>query len=103
MDIGPKKTCPICKSRFSTEEPGRDRFDVFCSERCRMADLGHWFSDAYSIDGRPDPDSAPDSDFDVREEVSESDREREADPRDAGGRGEGTGRPRFAPRDDPFE
>lgn len=25
----------------------------FCSERCKMADLGRWFSDDYRVAGRP--------------------------------------------------
>jgi len=41
-----KATCPICKkpadSEMHTEFP-------FCSERCRLLDLGNWASEKYVI------------------------------------------------------
>jgi uncharacterized protein len=38
--------CPLCKKETSWEEnPCRP----FCSERCRLMDLGMWASDAYRI------------------------------------------------------
>ena len=43
--------CPQCggPSRF---EPA-NRWRPFCSERCRMIDLGAWASDAYVVPGKP--------------------------------------------------
>ena len=41
-------TCPNCGGKPATAEEGR-RFFPFCSERCKMADLGHWFSEDYRI------------------------------------------------------
>jgi endogenous inhibitor of DNA gyrase (YacG/DUF329 family) len=32
----------------------------FCSERCKMADLGRWLTGDYSVRGEPQPDE-PDS------------------------------------------
>lgn len=42
--------CPLCRqpSRYSPE----NRYRPFCSERCRMIDLGAWASDAYVVPGK---------------------------------------------------
>jgi len=44
--------CPSCgnKSEFSSENPYRP----FCSERCKLIDLGDWADENYRI-----PDTAP--------------------------------------------
>ncbi len=40
--------CPICKAETTWEEnPHRP----FCSERCKLIDLGKWASDDYRIPG----------------------------------------------------
>lgn len=49
--------CPTCKKlhKYDVNSP----FRPFCSERCRLIDLGQWASDAYVIHGAPgsaDPD-----------------------------------------------
>jgi endogenous inhibitor of DNA gyrase (YacG/DUF329 family) len=38
--------CPICKKPTDSE---RDAEFPFCSERCRLLDLGNWASDKYKI------------------------------------------------------
>ncbi|MFZ8932614.1 MAG: DNA gyrase inhibitor YacG [Bacteriovoracaceae bacterium] len=38
--------CPHCKKEFNYYE---SKFRPFCSERCKMVDLGHWFSEEYTI------------------------------------------------------
>ncbi|MGH8732062.1 MAG: DNA gyrase inhibitor YacG [Burkholderiales bacterium] len=42
--------CPRCGtiSEYSTQNKWRP----FCSERCRMIDLGRWGSDAYRVPSR---------------------------------------------------
>nr|WP_232317327.1 DNA gyrase inhibitor YacG [Candidatus Nucleicultrix amoebiphila] len=35
--------CPICK------KPSVEKYRPFCSERCKMIDLGKWLGEAYSI------------------------------------------------------
>lgn len=46
--------CPYCRTRPSSDD---DSFRPFCSERCKIADLGSWASGTYSISGgRPDID-----------------------------------------------
>jgi endogenous inhibitor of DNA gyrase (YacG/DUF329 family) len=43
-----KHICPICKK--DTQWEG-NRFRPFCSERCRLIDLGKWASGEYCIAG----------------------------------------------------
>ncbi len=50
----PKVNCPICGKRalFSPENPYRP----FCSERCKLIDLGQWATESYRIpeeEGKP--------------------------------------------------
>jgi len=40
-----KLRCPICKKATKTADPDFP----FCSERCRLIDLGRWASGAYVI------------------------------------------------------
>ena len=37
--------CPICKKEVQLTDP----FVPFCSERCKIIDLGNWASDKYVI------------------------------------------------------
>jgi endogenous inhibitor of DNA gyrase (YacG/DUF329 family) len=37
--------CPICKKEVSFGDP----YVPFCSERCRVIDLGNWASERYVI------------------------------------------------------
>ncbi|HEY8353640.1 MAG TPA: DNA gyrase inhibitor YacG [Methylophilaceae bacterium] len=50
--------CPQCKqlAEYSTS----NRFRPFCSERCRMIDLGQWASESYRI---PEQNREPDADL----------------------------------------
>lgn len=36
--------CPNCKAKTETEA-----FRPFCSERCKMADLGKWFGEEFVV------------------------------------------------------
>ncbi len=40
--------CPVCKMKTAWEG---NLFRPFCSERCRMIDLGKWAADEYRIAG----------------------------------------------------
>lgn len=44
-------TCPTCKKRipYDTSNP----FRPFCSERCKLLDLGAWANEERTIAGRP--------------------------------------------------
>lgn len=37
--------CPICGKRVAFDDPNMP----FCSDRCRLVDLGNWATDAYVI------------------------------------------------------
>jgi len=43
--------CPTCKREV--EWNARSAFRPFCSERCRLIDLGAWFSEEHAIPGDP--------------------------------------------------
>jgi uncharacterized protein len=48
-----KVTCPRCGSL--TEYSPENKWRPFCSERCRMIDLGKWGSDAYRVPSAEPP------------------------------------------------
>ena len=54
--------CPTCRKLVHWSES--NRFRPFCSERCRLIDLGAWASEAHRIpDDKPlddDPTADPD-------------------------------------------
>jgi len=41
--------CPICKNKTTWEE---NPWRPFCSERCKLTDLGKWVLEEYTIEGR---------------------------------------------------
>ena len=41
-----KRNCPICRKPTESE---KDADFPFCSERCRMLDLGNWASEKYVV------------------------------------------------------
>lgn len=43
-------TCPVCRRTARWDEPPRG---PFCSERCRLIDLGAWAEGRYTIPGAP--------------------------------------------------
>ncbi len=47
----PIVNCPQCGE--ATEFAPSNRFRPFCSERCRVMDLGAWASDHYRVAGDP--------------------------------------------------
>ena len=50
-----KLRCPICKTLTTWEE---NPWRPFCSERCKLIDLGTWAAEEYSIPGT-DPGTEP--------------------------------------------
>ena len=66
MNAPPRVPCPTCKRSivWSEEFPYRP----FCSERCKMVDLGAWLTEQHAIPGDPvegapeaaGPDTQPD-------------------------------------------
>jgi len=51
--------CPQCGKRVTWQH---NDFRPFCSERCRMLDLGAWASEDYAIPGEPAETSSPTDD-----------------------------------------
>jgi len=52
--------CPTCKRvvKSSAQDPSkRPQFFPFCSERCKLIDLGAWFDATYRIPARTDEES----------------------------------------------
>ncbi len=41
------RKCPECKKRFTAEATARHL--PFCSERCKLLDLGRWFNGEFAI------------------------------------------------------
>lgn len=55
MNNQQKIKCPIC-GKQNTWHP-ENKFRPFCSERCKLIDLGEWASETRAIPGEPvDPD-----------------------------------------------
>jgi len=52
--------CPICKKEVAL---GEAEFP-FCSERCRIIDLGNWATEKYVIPSATQPESPGDEDED---------------------------------------
>jgi hypothetical protein len=54
--------CPVCKSRVADTSQNEAHFP-FCSQRCRLIDLGKWLDGEYRIPVSPeqpeDEDSQP--------------------------------------------
>lgn len=42
-------SCPICKKAFAFERLTDQPFFPFCSERCKLVDLGRWIDGTYKI------------------------------------------------------
>lgn len=57
MDI----LCPHCKQKTHSEN---NPFRPFCSERCKLIDLGTWAEEGYSIPVPPDSIEEEDLDSD---------------------------------------
>ena len=55
--------CAYCRRR--PVEPG---WRPFCSERCKMADLGRWFAGDYRVEG---PEAPRDQDDDAGHETDD--------------------------------
>jgi endogenous inhibitor of DNA gyrase (YacG/DUF329 family) len=45
--------CPICKNITTWEE---NPWRPFCSERCKLIDLGKWVSEEYKIEEKKEED-----------------------------------------------
>jgi len=59
--------CPICDRPMEGQRPAEWPAFPFCSERCRLIDLGRWLGEAYRIpteaDGEPPGDGPEETDI----------------------------------------
>ncbi|HEV8413072.1 MAG TPA: DNA gyrase inhibitor YacG [Bryobacteraceae bacterium] len=62
--------CPICRKAVPSDGP----FIPFCSDRCRIIDLGNWASEKYVISTPVDPQHLADTQ-DERDAAEEDDSE----------------------------
>jgi endogenous inhibitor of DNA gyrase (YacG/DUF329 family) len=46
--------CPTCEREF---QPNESTALPFCSERCRLIDLGRWLDEGFSLPVVPDPEA----------------------------------------------
>lgn len=53
--MGLKVSCPNCSKEVEWE---KNPFRPFCSERCRLIDLGGWASEKYKIPAEEDTPSS---------------------------------------------
>lgn len=49
--------CPTCQREIDWAQ---SPFRPFCSERCRLIDLGAWLTEKHAIPGEPAPDDVVD-------------------------------------------
>ena len=57
--ISPMTLCPICRKPVQLDDP----YMPFCSDRCRIQDLGNWATGKYVIPGRrTEEEGIPDKD-----------------------------------------
>jgi len=47
--LTPPPRCRYCRRRLDAADEMHRRFWPFCSERCKMAELGRWFEGRYVI------------------------------------------------------
>ena len=54
--------CVYCR-----QKPADPGWKPFCSERCKMADLGRWLTGGYTVAGQPVSERPPDGEDDAHE------------------------------------
>jgi endogenous inhibitor of DNA gyrase (YacG/DUF329 family) len=56
--------CPTCKQPLPA---GQRQFRPFCSERCKLVDLGRWLDGSYAVPGEPaDEEDLAEADADMQ-------------------------------------
>lgn len=59
--------CPTCQREIDWSQ---SPFRPFCSERCRLIDLGAWLTERHAIPGEPAPDESAGGNRDRTDEPS---------------------------------
>jgi endogenous inhibitor of DNA gyrase (YacG/DUF329 family) len=62
--------CPTCGKPYEVAKLDDLKSFPFCSDRCRLVDLGRWIDGAYAIPDQPQPGShaVPEADFEDDED-----------------------------------
>ena len=55
------KKCPTCKREAQWQD---NPYRPFCSERCKLVDLGKWVSEEYRVPGKALPEETVDENED---------------------------------------
>ena len=53
-----KVRCPICDRVMQGQGPAEWPQFPFCSDRCRLIDLGRWLGEAYRVPATPDAEES---------------------------------------------
>jgi endogenous inhibitor of DNA gyrase (YacG/DUF329 family) len=56
--------CPICSKRFDVETIDDQPAFPFCSDRCKLIDLGRWLDGSYLVPGAVGPEVGGDEEPD---------------------------------------
>jgi endogenous inhibitor of DNA gyrase (YacG/DUF329 family) len=59
------KQCPTCSKPVQWQD---NPYRPFCSERCKLIDLGKWVSEEYRVPGNPVPGEAVEEEIEGTEE-----------------------------------
>ncbi|MDK2777843.1 MAG: DNA gyrase inhibitor YacG [Pseudomonadota bacterium] len=59
-----KVKCPTCKK--DVEWSADNKYRPFCSERCKLIDLGEWASGGHAIPGKPVEEEMMSEDWDQK-------------------------------------
>jgi hypothetical protein len=57
-------TCPICRTVIE-DAPENFSARPFCSERCKLIDLGNWLGEKYRISRPLSPEDLEDDEFEM--------------------------------------
>jgi endogenous inhibitor of DNA gyrase (YacG/DUF329 family) len=56
-----RASCPICARTIEIDSLDELPSFPFCSDRCKLIDLGRWLDSRYVVPGsEPEPDATPD-------------------------------------------
>jgi uncharacterized protein len=64
--------CPVCRRQISYTATQEVPFRPFCSQRCKLIDLGRWLNEEYRVSEEASPDS-PDEDTPPPQSPAEDD------------------------------
>ncbi len=57
----PTYECPTCRTTLRVPDKEDAPFRPFCSERCKLVDLGRWLDGTYTVSEPASPDDTEDA------------------------------------------